>query len=171
MLIRIILASAVLFFLWRSLSGHYGNLLLTLGALSCVFVAWISEKLGLFSSEFSTLKFNAKLPKFLPWFFIEIVKSNIDVCWRILHPKLPIDPQFVSVKSSQHSDMARAVYANCITLTPGTYSLDINADSIEVHALTKQLANDIQQGEMGKRLTALESCPNSDPSSDPHSNH
>ena len=163
MLIRIILASAVLFSLWLLLSGHYGNLLLCLGVFSSVFIAWVSEKLGLFSSNFSTLKFNAKLPMFLPWFFIEIVKSNIDVCWRILHPKLPIDPQFVSVKASQHSDMARAVYANCITLTPGTYSLDIDDNSIEVHALTKQLANDVQQGEMSKRLTALESSPNSGP--------
>ena len=157
MFIRIILASTVLFTLWLLLSGHYGNLLLSLGALSCVFVAWISEKLGLFSSDFSTLKFNAKLPAFLPWFFIEIIKSNIDVCWRILHPKLPIDPQFVSVNAAQHSDMTRAVYANCITLTPGTYSLDVDDDSIEVHALTKQLADDVQQGEMSKRLSALQS--------------
>lgn len=162
MLIRIILASAVLFSLWLLLSGHYGNLLLSLGALSCVFVAWISEKLGLFSSNFSTLKFNLKLPTFLPWLFVEIIKSNIDVCCRILHPKLPIDPQFVTVKASQHSDIARAVYANCITLTPGTYSLDINEESIEVHALTKQLADDVQQGEMSKRLIALEPKPHTD---------
>lgn len=157
MLIRIIFASALLFSLWLLLSGHYGNLLLGLGAFSCLLVAWIGEKFGLFNSDFSTLKFNAKLPRFLPWFFIEIIKSNLDVCWRILHPKLPIDPQFVSVKASQHSDMARAVYANCITLTPGTYSLDINEENIEVHALTKQVADDIQQGEMSKRLAMLES--------------
>jgi Multisubunit Na+/H+ antiporter, MnhE subunit len=156
MLIRILLASVVLFALWLLLSGHYGALLLTLGALSCVFVAWLSEKLGLFKNNFSTLKFNLKLPIFLPWFFIEIIKSNLDVCWRILHPKLPIDPKFTRVDATQHSDMGRAVYANCITLTPGTYSLDIDAESIEVHSLTAQLADDLQQGNMSKRLTALE---------------
>jgi len=161
MLIRIILASVVLFCLWLLLSGHYGNLLLSLGALSCIFVAWVSEKLGLFTNNFSTIKFNAKLPIFLPWFFIEIIKSNLDVCWRILHPKLPIDPQFFSVKTSQHTDLGRAVYANCITLTPGTYSLGIDADSIEVHSLTKQLADDLQQGELSKRIETLESNSNS----------
>ena len=118
MLIRILLASVVLFFLWLLLSGHYSAILLTLGALSCVFVAWLSEKFGLFNNNFSTLKYNLKLPTFLPWFFIEIIKSNLDVCWRILHPKLPIDPKFIRVDATQHSDMGRAVYANCITLTP-----------------------------------------------------
>lgn len=156
MLIRILLASVVLFSLWLLLSGHYGAMLLTLGVLSCVFVAWLCEKLGLFSNNFSTLKFNLKLPVFLPWFFVEIIKSNLDVCWRILHPKLPIDPKFITIEASQHSDMGRAVYANCITLTPGTYSLDIDAESIEVHSLTAQLADDLQQGEMSKRLVALE---------------
>jgi len=156
MLIRILLASIVLAILWLLLSGHYNAMLLTLGALSCVFVAWLSERFGLFSDNFSTLKFNLKLPLFLPWFFVEIIKSNLDVCWRILHPKLPIDPKFVRVDAAKHSDMGRSVYANCITLTPGTYSLDIDAESIEVHSLTTQLADDLQTGAMSKRLIALD---------------
>ena len=159
MLIRILLASVVLFSLWLLLSGHFDSLLLTLGSFSCVFVAWVSEKLGLFSSNFSTLKLNLKLPKFLPWFFIEVVKSNLDVSYRILHPKLPIEPNIMTLDTSQHGDLATAVYANCITLTPGTYSLDLDSNSIEVHSLTKALAEDLQTGEMSKRISALESQP------------
>jgi multicomponent Na+:H+ antiporter subunit E len=156
MLIRILPASVVLFSLWLLLSGHFDALLLSLGALSCVFVAWISEKLGLFNSDFSTLKLNFKLPTFLPWFFIEVVKSNLDVSYRILHPKLPIEPNVMKLDTSQHGDLATAVYANCITLTPGTYSLNLDANSIEVHSLTKALAEDLQTGEMSKRISALE---------------
>ncbi|MGH1537685.1 MAG: Na+/H+ antiporter subunit E [Gammaproteobacteria bacterium] len=157
MLIRIIAASIVLFFLWLLLSGHYGPLLLSLGALSCVFVAWVSEKFGLFRNDYSTLKLNFKLPTFLPWFFFEVIKSNIDVSWRILHPKLPIEPNIMTLDASQHSNLATAVYANCITLTPGTYSLDLDSNSIEVHSLTKALAEDLQTGEMSRRIAALES--------------
>jgi len=162
MFIRILIASVVLFSLWLLLSGHFGALLLSLGALSCIFVAWVSEKLGLFSSNFSNLKLNLKLPKFLPWFFIEMVKSNIIVSFRILHPKLPIEPNIMTLDTSQHGDLATAVYANCITLTPGTYSLDLDSNSIEVHSLTIALAEDLQTGEMSKRISALESKPTTD---------
>lgn len=157
MLIRIIMASVVLFSIWLLLSGHIGILLLSLGVISCVFVAWVSEKLDLFSKDFSTLKFNLKLPSFLPWFIFEVIKSNIDVSLRILHPKLPIEPNIITLDASQHSDLATAIYANCITLTPGTYSLDLDENSIEVHSLTKALAQDLRTGEMSKRISALES--------------
>ena len=55
------------------------------------------------------------------------------------------------------SEVGKAVYANCITLTPGTYCIDINSAVIEVHSLTKNLAHNLQQGEMNKRILALES--------------
>jgi len=160
MLIRIIVASLVLFSLWLLLSGHYGPLLLSLGAASCVFVAWVSEKLGLFRNDYSTLKINLRLPTFLPWFFMEVIKSNIDVCRRILHPKLPISPSIITLDATEHSDLATAVYANCITLTPGTYSLDLDSNTIEVHTLSKEFADDLQAGEMGRRISALASKKN-----------
>lgn len=159
MFIRIIMASVVLFALWLLLSGHFGTFLLSLGVLSCIFVAWVSEKLELFSKDLSTLKFNLKLPGFLPWFILEVIKSNIDVSWRILHPKLPIEPNIKTLDASQHSDLATAIYANCITLTPGTYSLDLDENSIEVHSLTNVHAQDLQTGEMSRRISALESKP------------
>ncbi len=156
MFLRTLLAAIILYALWLLLSGHYNPLLLTFGALSCLFVAWVAYKLGLLDANSKTLKFNLKLPTFVPWFFIEIVKSNLDVCKRILHPKLPIDPKFVSVNAAQHDDLAKAVFANCITLTPGTYSVDTDANSIEVHALTEELAEEIQKGELSKRIAKLE---------------
>jgi multicomponent Na+:H+ antiporter subunit E len=120
-------------------------------------VAWLSHKLALLNSDFQTLRFNLNLPKFLPWFFIELVKSNLDVSWRILHPTLSIQPNISTVPITKHSEVGKAVYANCITLTPGTYSIDINSAVIEVHSLTKNLAHDLQRGEMSKRILALES--------------
>lgn len=157
MLGRIFISTAILFILWLLLSGHFNPLLLSLGLISCIFVAWISHRLALLSPSSSALRFNLKLPKFLPWLFLDILKSNLEVSWRILHPKLPISPTISCVPISQHNDIGKAVYANCITLTPGTYSIDINPDFIEVHSLTKELAEGLDQGEMGKRILALES--------------
>ena len=157
MLKHTLITTFILFILWLLLSGHLEPLLLLLGLLSCLFVAWLSHKLALLNSDFQTLRFNLNLPKFLPWFFIELVKSNLDVSWRILHPTLSIQPNISTVPITKHSEVGKAVYANCITLTPGTYSIDINSAVIEVHSLTKNLAHNLQQGEMNKRILALES--------------
>ena len=156
MLSRILITSVILFILWLLLSGHIDPLLLSLGAISCLGITWLSLKLAVINPKADTLRLTLKLPKFLPWFFIEVVKSNLDVSWRILHPKLPISPIVSSIPVSEHNEVGKVVYANCITLTPGTYSLDISTDFIKVHSLSKHAAEELEKGLMGKRILALE---------------
>ena len=82
--------------------------------------------------------------------------ANIDVSRRILDPKLPIRPNFIRVKASQQGDLGRVIYANSITLTPGTVSVDMEADEITVHALSYEGAAEDMSGEMDRRVSALE---------------
>jgi len=70
---------------------------------------------------------------FLPIFFWEMIKANIDVAYRVLHPKMPINPGLVKIKTNLTSEMAKAFLANAITLTPGTTTVDIRGDKIYVH--------------------------------------
>ena len=83
-------------------------------------------------------------------------KSNIDVAKRILNPRLPIAPRIVRVNGTQKTDLCRVIFANSITLTPGTVSLDLDEEDIVVHALTEEAADDVQSGDMDSRVTALE---------------
>lgn len=154
---RAIIAAFLLFILWLLLSGHVKPFIISLGVASCIFVAWVAFKFSLLSPDSSTLRFNLNLPRFLPWFFIQLAKSNIDVTRRILDPKLPIEPSFNSIPLSQHTNIAKVVYANCITLTPGTYSLSIDDQTIEVHCLSKESAEELFKGEMSNRISSLES--------------
>ncbi|MBU1133846.1 MAG: Na+/H+ antiporter subunit E [Candidatus Omnitrophica bacterium] len=66
---------------------------------------------------------------YLPVFLWEMIKANIDVAYRVLHPDLPINPGIVRVKTSLKSDTALTFLANSITLTPGTMSVDIDKDN------------------------------------------
>jgi len=158
MLPRFFISLSLLFILWLLLSGHiHDPLLLSLGGISCLLTAYLTHRLALANSDLAALRFNLNLPKFLPWLSIEIIKSNLHICKLILQPKLTIDPKIITVPVSEHNHIAKAVYANCITLTPGTYSLDINTDHIVVHALTTEIANELQNGEMGKRILNLQS--------------
>jgi multicomponent Na+:H+ antiporter subunit E len=66
-------------------------------------------------------------------FFIELVKSNIDVTLRVISPKLPINPGIVEVKTTLKSKYARMILANSITLTPGTLTVEVADDSFFIH--------------------------------------
>jgi multicomponent Na+:H+ antiporter subunit E len=63
----------------------------------------------------------------------EMVLANLDVAYRVLHPKMPIRPGIVEVKPEIDSDMGKLVLANSITLTPGTLSMDYIDDSLYIH--------------------------------------
>lgn len=65
--------------------------------------------------------------------FIEITKANFDVAYRVIHPKMPIQPGVVVIKTSLKQDMAKLILANSVTLTPGTFTLDIKGDELLIH--------------------------------------
>ncbi|MDP8268412.1 MAG: Na+/H+ antiporter subunit E [Candidatus Tenebribacter davisii] len=64
---------------------------------------------------------------------IEIIKANFDVAYRVLHPSLPIKPGIVVIKTKLKQDIAKTILANSITLTPGTFTLDIEEDELLIH--------------------------------------
>ena len=85
-----------------------------------------------------------------------IVMAYFDVTRRILSPSLPISPTLVAERASQHSDLGRVSCANSITLTPGTGSIDVEDAVVTVHALTREAAAELAQGELDRRVTAIE---------------
>ena len=100
--------------------------------------------------------------KFIPywlWLALQVLKSNIDVCKRILNPRLPINPQLIIVKASQASNLAKVIYANSITLTPGTISIDLDGSNIGVHSLSNKGANGVKAGDMDRKITSAEANP------------
>ena len=142
---------------WLLLSGYFDNgLLLTLGGISCLIAVWIAYRMRLFDQDQPSLMLVWRSVLYLPWLFWEIIKANIDVVKRILDPALPISPTLFRVKAQQRSDLAKVIYANSITLTPGTVSIIVDGDEIEVHALTEEAAEALKEGEMGRRVARLE---------------
>lgn len=153
---RILITAVVLFILWLLLSGHFEPLLMTLGAASCIAVASLAAHLGVTHRNEHSIRFALRLPFYLPWLVGEIVKSNLDVTRRIWHPRLPISPTVVRVRASQRTDLGIAVHANSITLTPGTLSIEAEQGAIAVHALSEDIAVQLADGEMDRRVRALE---------------
>jgi len=61
-------------------------------------------------------------------FLWECLKANIDVMLRVLNPRLPINPGIVKIRTTLKSDTGLTFLANSITLTPGTFCIDIDAE-------------------------------------------
>jgi multicomponent Na+:H+ antiporter subunit E len=70
---------------------------------------------------------------YLPVFAWHIVKSNLDVTYRVFHPEIPIRPGIVKVKTILKTDIAKTFLANSITLTPGTLTVDFIDDNLYIH--------------------------------------
>ncbi len=147
----------VLVAVWVLLSGIIEPLLLSLGVASGLAVAWLKARADRDDREpvYFALRVG-RLPGYLLWLSWEIAKSNVDVSRRILSPSLPIAPAVRWLPASQRSELTRVMYADSITLTPGTLSIDLTDDSVEVHALNEGSLDALERGEMDSRVGRLD---------------
>lgn len=70
---------------------------------------------------------------YLAVFTWSCIKANFDVAYRVLHPRMPIKPGIVKVKTSLKSEFGKMLLANSITMTPGTLTVDIIGDDFYIH--------------------------------------
>lgn len=142
---------------WLAFSGFFTGLLLSLGALSIVLVIWLVLRADAVDGRHVHLRIRpVKWVFYSLWLVKEIALSNVDVVKRILRGANGIDPQVVKLPVSQKTEAGRVIYANSITLTPGTVSIDLDDESVTVHALSREGVEALETGEMDRRVRALE---------------
>ena len=148
---------SLLMAVWLLNSGHYTVLITSFGVGSCLLVVWLSRRMGIVDAEGVPIHLLTRLPLYLPWIGKEVVKSNLDVARRVLTTGRPdVSPRLFDAPTTQHSDLGRVIYANSITLTPGTVSIRVHGAKITVHAIADEVADDLLEGEMDRRVTRLE---------------
>lgn len=70
---------------------------------------------------------------YIPVFVFYMIKANLDVAFRALHPQRPINPGIVKIKTTLKTDLAKTFLANSITLTPGTMTVEVDGDALYIH--------------------------------------
>ena len=134
--------------LWIGLSGHFDPLLLSLGAGSILLTVYLAHRMDVIDWESHPIHLTTRLMRFLLYLMREIIIANIDVARRIVTPGKTISPRMIDVPLPQKTVLGRVIYANSITLTPGTVSVSVNRETISVHALTREAAEGLGRGEM-----------------------
>lgn len=149
------LGSALALF-WLALSGHYSPLLLSLGAVSVALVVWLSHRMDIVDHEGVPVHIGRRAPGYWLWLGWQILLSAWDVSRRIWMPGPTIRPAVRTTPAAGLSELALATYANSITLTPGTLSLAVTAEHIDIHALDDRLISDLDSGGMLARVRGLD---------------
>ena len=141
---------------WVLWSGYYNTLLLTLGVFSCALSVYMAVRMQLLDKEGFPIEIFLSFLAYLPWLLRELVKSGVEISLCVLNPRVHIAPRIVKIKPTQKTSLGLMIYANSITLTPGTVSIGVSNEEIEVHTLTDNAEKDLINGTMNRRVAAIE---------------
>lgn len=148
--------SVALFALWLTLSGFFKPFLLMLGVLSCLLTLYLAFRMKLLDDEAVPIQLRPALLIYWGWLGGEIFKSAIAVSKVILAREMPLHQQLIAVPAAQKTDMGHVIFANSITLTPGTVTVETRPGLFLVHALTENAADAGGFAEMGRRVAQIE---------------
>ena len=141
---------------WLLISGHNTALILALGVASIAFVIYIAHRMDVVDHESQPLHLTLKLPGYFAWLIKEVILANLLVVKHIWLGNNTISPTLTTITASQKTDIGKVIYANSITMTPGTVTINVEGDQFMVHALLRESIEELQAGEMDHRVTQLE---------------
>lgn len=149
----------LLFALWLLLNGKITLEICIFGTAVVGLLATVIYALFGYTPK-KELRLYTKLPIFfvylaaLVW---EVLKANVSVMKIILHKKRPVSPALVTFRVEFHTEFARYMLANSVTLTPGTITVETDENEFIVHCLSEKMLEGIESGRIIRLLKRLES--------------
>jgi len=154
---RFIILVLALAAIWLLLSGYYDEpLLLGFGAASCIFAAWLAHRAHVLDQDSVPGGVFPGVFGYMVWLIIEIGKANLMVMRQALAVEPKLSPRLFTVSNPPRTSLGKVIFANSITLTPGTVTVDLREDEILVHGLTDALSDVAGLTEMGERVAKIE---------------
>jgi len=155
--VRTVGAAIILVALWLLLSGIFKPLLVGFGLVSVLVVLFVVKRMD--DADDDRIDICLKplaMVKYFIWLLVEIAKANWAVTKIILSPKMPLRQHFFSIDYSQNTDLGQVIFANSITLTPGTITIETEPGSFLVHAVAYSDGDLDALADMDRRVSATE---------------
>ncbi len=150
------LRTLLLFGFWVLLSAKLDIIHLSIGFICALLIALSSSstsgKGSASASLFQTFNTAFKALRYSLWLLSRIFLAALHVSKLVVSPKMNLAPAIYTHKTKLKNENARVVFANSITLTPGTITADISGDELTIHQLDKDSSGDITSGEMEKQI-------------------
>lgn len=138
---------------WLLLSGYLQPLLLSFGAISIGIVLIVLKRMDAIDNEPRVINFGLRMVRYLAWLVGQILTSSLHVTKLVWTSSNTISPALEKIPANTVPDNTQVLYANSITLTPGTLCVDLEDDELTVHALQATSIDELNQGYMNSRIS------------------
>ena len=147
--------TALLSIFWIFLSGYIEPLLLSFGVISVALVIVVLKRMDAVDGEQKSISSGFRMWRYIAWLFGQIARSSIHVAKLVWGSPDKLSPSIATIDAISVPENTRVLYANSITLTPGTLSVDLEDGKITVHALQSESIKELHEGEMESRIKGL----------------
>lgn len=137
---------------WLLLSGFFKPLLLSLGVASVFLVVSLLYRMDKNDDQVQPLPLTPRFFAYVGWLLVQVVKSSLQVTKLVWTRGKTIEPRLATLSIKDKSVNTRVLYANSITLTPGTLCIDIDDENVTVHALQHKSVEQLDKGGMARRV-------------------
>jgi multicomponent Na+:H+ antiporter subunit E len=145
--------------LWLLMSGLYEPLIIGFGVASVLTVLALTRRMDAVDRDHVEIALNPlRFLGYILWLLGEIAKANWAVTKIILSPRMGIRQHLFETPYSQRTDLGQVIFANSITLTPGTISVECEEGHFLVHALAYSRSDHSALADMDRRVTAVETA-------------
>lgn len=144
--------AVTLFGFWLLLSGFFKPLLISFGLISVALVVFLIHRMDTTDTENQKLAFNLSFISYVIWLLGQIVVSSLTVTKLIWGDSKKISPATAKLPINKVPKRSRVLYANSITLTPGTLSIDIDDKEVTIHALDEDSLASLKHGDMANKV-------------------
>lgn len=119
---------------WVGLTGEFTPLNFVIGFALGYFMLWLALRTDPSVAYFKKVP---QVVRFLIFFSWEVILSNLRVIYEVFTPGHNMKPGIIAIPLDVKTDLEITVFANLITLTPGTLSLDTSKDrsTLYIHAM------------------------------------
>ncbi|HUG76772.1 MAG TPA: Na+/H+ antiporter subunit E [Burkholderiales bacterium] len=90
----------------------------------------------------------------LAWFARRSLVAGVDVALRALRPHPGLAPGFVTVRPRLADPAARVLLADALSLVPGTLSVELREDGLELHVLDRAAPTEREVRELEAHIAA-----------------
>ncbi len=154
---RTIGIAIVFFALWLLMSGIFEPFIIGLGAASVLLTLFITSRMDAQDGDrVKLLLAPVKYTRYLAWLMLEIARANWAVTKTILARDMPIRQHLFKTPYTQKTDVGQVIFANSITLTPGTITVETEEGHFLVHAVSWSEDDPDALADMDTRITACE---------------
>lgn len=140
---------------WCLLSGYFQPLLLAFGLVSVAIVLVVLKRMDDVDQAPKQVRSGHRMFRYTIWLVGQIFSSSAHVTKLVWGNPDKVSPALAKIPVTNIPVGNRVLYANSITLTPGTLSVDLEEDSVTVHALQKSSIDELEQGSMERKITGI----------------